>query len=265
MISPDDRVTYHIFGDAKEFLRMHNHLDTVFSLQEECEDRDSLIFHRTPWSEEHEVIQTADRIIICEDDEFEGWNILWMLRAYYIVPGRIDLRSNRKAPGLSYFGTNESIYSPEHILRTGLNAVAIAMNNLFRQEHPDALDWDDLPDYLRQSKIAASEHMFTKVRILLSDENISKLSFQALAKAYRVYQENIKDPALLDLYRQIEHQRWLRFYSYYNWTYGDTYDQGLRQDPRIRPYEQLTPKQQTHGDNAWELIGEIRLSEDEDS
>ncbi len=263
VIAPDYRVTYHIFGDAEEFLHMHNHLDVTFSLQEESEDRDSLIFHKEPWESMPGVIREMDRIIICDDDEFEGWNILWMLRAFYITPGRIDLRSNRKVPGLSYFGTNESIYSPKHILRTALNAVAIAMNDLYREDHPDALDWDELDDYLRQSKIAASEHIFTKVRLLLGDETITKLPRSVLERAYKVYEEDIKDPEKLDRYRQIEHQRWLRFYSYYNWTYGEPYNKELRLDPKARPYEELPPELKSHGDYSWELIGKLSVNEDE--
>ncbi len=259
VLLPDHRVIYHIFGDADEFLAMHDHLDLAFCLQTEGNDRDSLIFHSEPWTKAFVLLQEMNRIIICDDNEFDGWNTLWMLRAYYITPGRIDLRSTRRVPDLSHFGTNESIYSPQNIIRTGLNEVAIAMNDLYRDDHPDALDWDELEDYLRQSKIAASEHVFAKVRILLNNETITELTPEILEKAYKTYKENIKDPEKLDLYRKIEHQRWLRFYCYYNWTYGEVYNRELRKDPRVRPYEELTPEFKAHGDYSWELIGKLHL------
>ncbi len=263
VILPSHKVAYHVFGDAEQFLNIHDHLDTVFAMEEESVERDSIIFHSEPWSKSPGVFREMDRIIICDDNEFEGWDILWMLRAYYVAPGRIDLRSSRVVPDLSHFGTNESIYSPQNILRTALNAVAVAMNDLYCEDHPDALGWDELEDYLKQSKIAASEHLFTKARILLDDETITKLTRPVLQKAYAIYKENSKDPAMLDLYRKIEHQRWLRFYRYYNWSYGETYSRELRQDPRIRPYEELTPELKAHGDYSWELIGKLTLSEDE--
>jgi len=265
VISPDHHVAYHIFGGAGHFLHMHPGLACVFSVQQEADDRDSLIFYEDSWTLHHELLATADRIIICEDDEQQGWDILWHMRRYYLTRGRIDLRNSRSSPGISYFGTNESIYTPEHILRTTLNQVAIAMNNLYRSSHPEgSLDWDQLEDYLRQSKIAASEHVFAKVRILLKNENIIRLSALDLEKAYAVYKKSIQNPAFLDRYRRIEHQRWLRFYAYYNWTYGPVHREDLRQDPRICPYDELTPEFKTYFDYSWELLGELRLKNEAD-
>ncbi|MCD8152735.1 MAG: ion channel [Clostridiales bacterium] len=260
VISPEHHVTYHVFGEVGDFLNIHHGLADVFSLQEESADRDSLIFHAASWTMEHALFEEMDRIIICDDDEQNGWDIFWQMRRYYLIRGRIDLRSNRVIPGVSHFGTNESIYTPEHILRTTLNQVAVAMNNLYRNSHPeDSLDWDQLGDYLRQSKIAASEHIFTKVRILLQDENITKLTAQMLADAYAVYKEMIRDSECLDRFRRIEHQRWLRFYAFYNWSFGETHDEALRQDPRLKSYEELTQRQRAYCDYSWELLGELQL------
>ncbi len=260
VLTPGHAVTYHIFGDASEFLRIHTQLGTAFSINEESADRDVLIFHESSWQQDHALIAQMDRIILCDDDEFAGWEALWTLRGYYRCTGRIDLRSNRKTPGLSYFGTNESIYAPEHVLRKGLNQVAIVMNELYCERHPEgALGWDELDAHLRQSKIAVSEHMFSKVRILLQDENITSLSRDTLERAYRTYRADIEDPALLDRYRRIEHQRWIRFYTYSNWSYGPEYDPELRKDPRVRPYDELTPEQKAYFDDAWEWVGQLRL------
>ncbi|MCD8366096.1 MAG: ion channel [Clostridiales bacterium] len=260
VISPEHHVTYHIFGDVGDFLHMHPGLGRVFSIQEEADDRDSLVFYEDSWTMHHALLAEADRIIICEDDEQQGWDILWHMRRYYLTRGRIDLRNSRSAPGISYFGTTESIYTPEHILRTTLNQVAIAMNNLYRRSHPDnSLDWDELEDYLKQSKIAASEHVYTKVRILLKDERITRLSATDLTRAYSVYRRKILDPDCLELFRNIEHQRWLRFYAFYNWTYGPVHNEERRQDPRICPYEDLSPEFKAYCDYSWELLGELHL------
>ncbi len=260
VLSPDHHVAYHVFGDAKQFLQMHDQLGVAFSLQREAGDRDSLIFHTDDWAADHEVLAAADRIILCDDDEQTGWNIFWHLRRYYPIRGRIDLRSSRPIPDVSHFGVTSDIYTPEHVLRTTLNQVAVAMNNLYRSSHPEtALDWDQLTDNLRQSKIAASEHLFVKVRILLEDETLTDLTPDTLARAYAVYCENIRDPARLEEYRKIEHLRWLRFYVYHNWTYGAARNPALRQDPGICPYEALSPREQAYGDYAWKLMGELRL------
>ncbi|MCD8188799.1 MAG: hypothetical protein LUD78_01005, partial [Clostridiales bacterium] len=163
-------------------------------------------------------------------------------------------------PDVSHFGVTTSIYTPEHDMRTTLNQVAISMNNLYRSSHPQtALDWDQLTDSLRQSKIATSEHLFVKVRILLGDETLSELTAETLAQAYAVYCDNIQDPARLEEYREIEHLRWLRYYLYHNWSHGTVRKPALRQDPRICPYASLAPYEQAYGDYAWKLMGELRL------
>ncbi|MCD8119936.1 MAG: ion channel [Lachnospiraceae bacterium] len=263
VISPEQRVAYHIFGDVGDFLDLHVGLGQVFeinNLHTHFTGQDSLIFHSASWSKEHALLESADRIIICDDDEQAGWDIFWKLRQFYRVRGDITLRSNRAVPGVTHFGTDESIYSPENVLRTTLNQVAIAMNNLYRSGHgAGALDWDELGDYLRQSKIAASEHLFHKVRILLKDESLTDLNAENMTEAFRVYQENIKNTQVLDRYRRIEHLRWLRFYAYYNWSYGPRHDEALRQDPRIRAYDELPEHCKADNDYSWELLGEISV------
>ena len=75
IISIEQHVAYHIFGDAKEFLNVHNCLDNLFSLNKESKTGDSLIFHEEAWEDNHTILEQADRIIICEDDEQKGWSI----------------------------------------------------------------------------------------------------------------------------------------------------------------------------------------------
>ena len=48
--------------------------------------------------QQNEILEQADRIIVCDDDEPNGWNIFWRLDKYYKIRGHIDLHSNRKAP-----------------------------------------------------------------------------------------------------------------------------------------------------------------------
>ncbi len=262
VLSPDQHVAYHIFGDAGKFLQIHTHLDTAFSLQKESETEDSLIFHNDPWYEEPDVLREADRIIICEDDEFEGWDILWTLRKYYITKDHFDLRSTRRVEGVSYFGDNHSVYSPDHILNTSMDMTAVAMNGLYYKKHPDEeqRNWDQLDDYLKQYLIAASDHLLLKVRILLQDESIHELTPENMEKAEKIYETSIQDPARLEWYRRLSHLRWMRFYCYYNWTCGEKSDHLNRRDPMVCPYEKLSPEEQRHGDYYWELLGQLPLN-----
>lgn len=258
IVSIDQHVAYHIFGNPGIFFDLHDQLDEIFSLSEESEERDSLLFHEESWAENRALLERADRIIICEDDEQEGWRIYWALNKYYRTHGRIDLRSSRKAPGVSYFGANEDIYTAQQIIRTDLNKAAVTINEIFRRsvDYP-TLSWDELDDLHRQSKIAAADHILMKTRILLNDERITELTASAVERAYHTYCRNRKSENIREMYRKLDHMRWLRFYIFYNWSYGPARDDAARQHPMLCRYEELTPEQRRERDAAWELMGSI--------
>ncbi len=258
IISIGQHVAYHIFGNAKEFLAIHHYLDSIFSLDKESQSKDSLVFHNETWEENHSVLERADRIIICDDDEQKGWSIFWTLNKYYKLFGRIDLRSSRKAPGVSYFGANEDIYTSQHIIRTDLNKAAITINELFcRSVSYPTLSWNELDDFHRQSKIAAADHLLMKTRILLNDETITELTASVLKKAYDRYCKTKYSETTREMYRKLDHMRWLRFYIFYNWSYGSVRNDAARQHPMLCRYEELSPEQKKERDAAWELMGNI--------
>ena len=260
VISVDQHVAYHIFGDAEEFLAVHPRLGELFSMNEESGERDSLIFHKESWSKNRSILEQADRIIICEDDEQKGWSIFWTLNQYYRILGRMDLRNSRKTPGVSYFGSNEDIYTSQQIIRTDLNRAAITINELFCKSvaYP-TLGWNQLDDLHRQSKIAAADHLLMKIRVLLQDETITELTASALERAYDMYCRTRNLETAREMYRKLDHMRWLRFYIFYNWRYGPVRDDGARQHPMLCSYEELTPEQKKERDAAWELMGNISV------
>lgn len=256
VLSVDQCVQYHIFGDAEEFLSLHYRLGEVFSLNQASDTRDSLFFHSGFWGERREILETADRVIICDDDVQAGWSVYWNLQQYFRIRGRVDLRNNREAPGVSYFGTNEEIYTLRNIMRTDLNRAAIAINDIFRRSvsYP-TLDWNELDDFHRQSKIVAADHLNMKVRVLLGDETITDLSPAAAERAYQKYRETKSTER--ENYRRLDYMRWLRFYTFYNWSYGPAHDEAKRQHPMLCGYEKLTEEQKRERDAAWELLGQI--------
>lgn len=260
VVSVDQHVAYHIFGDPSGFLAMHRSLHKIFSINETSETTDSLLFHDRSWEEHHEILEQADRIIICDDVEQDGWNIYWRLDRYYKTRGHIDLHSNRRAPGVSFFGTNEDIYTPDQIMRTSLDKAAITINEIFRRSvsYP-TLSWEELDDLHRESKIAAADHLLMKIRILLKDEKITGFTADTVEQAYKRYCETKKIPAMQDMYRRLDHMRWLRFYTFYNWSYGPVRDDTARQHPMLCPYGDLTPEQKRERDAAWELLGSISV------
>lgn len=250
-------VSYHVFGDGERFRQIHVNLGYAMGINEDLPGHDSIYFHDESWETAHELIRRADRIIICEDREETGWDYYWQLQRYYDHKGNIYLRSNRMAPGVRYFGTNEQIYTVNQIVRTRLNDAARLMNDLYRRSVDESLDWDELSDQLKQSKIAAADHLIMKIRILLGDRTISSFDRQTFLAAFGKLLEAEKDPARLDELRRIEHARWVRYYAYCNWKYGKVKDEEKRENPMICEYDELTEDQKSYHDRAWELIEEI--------
>lgn len=253
----DFDVSYHVFGDSRRFNQLHVNLGAVMGINERWEGHDSIYFHDEEWESARDIIKKADRIIICEDMVETGWDTFWQITRFYENKGRIHLRSNRAAPGITYFGTNEQIFTVNQIVRERLNEAAVLMNDLYRRSVPVSLDWDDLSDRLKQSKIAAADHLLMKVRYLLGDRTISSVDRNTFSLAYEAFCSAKEVPAQLDAMRRIEHVRWARFYAYYNWRYGKVKDITKHENPMICDYDDLSDEYKAHHDHAWELIGEI--------
>ena len=269
VIREDQTVTYHIFGEAGNFLQMHDHLQQMFDIYQQTEGsekaaaaskpgRDALVFHADSWEASGSLLRQADRIIICMDKEDVGWEIYWNLRKFYRIRAQIDVRSSRPAPGISVFGTIREIYTPRQILRQQLNASAIAMNEIYRKSTPGpTLSWDELSEFMRQSKIAAADHLLVKARILLGNEDICEVSAAVLHNAAAAYRHDLRFPGRIEAYRRLEHLRWCRFYAFHNWENGRETDRTDHIHPMLVAYEELTEKEAAHHDHAWELLEEL--------
>ncbi len=251
-------VTYHVFGESRLFQNVHRNLKDVFSVNREGETGDSLIFHKDSWTEQHELLQRADRVIVCDDSLDRGWHIFWQLKRYYVITGKLHLRTNRRADGVDYFGTDEQIYTAGEILKTSLNEAAIAVNELYRKTAKGrTLEWKRLDDFLKESKIAQADHALIKMRLLLEDNSISEIDPEQCAKAYWIYLYRRRHPLMLEEYRKLEHMRWMRFYAYNNWQYGEKRDPLHKLHPMYLPYEQLTEDQKKEKDNSWHLLDSL--------
>ena len=269
IIASDQQITYHIFGKYQTFLQKHDHLSQNFIIVQgsvtgaapgfyRSPDKDILIFHDDPWENAHQLLSEADRIIITPDEEGRARGVYWDLQRYYHIKGRIDVRSTMQSLDISTFGSYPEIYNPQQIMKYNLDLSAVALNRLYMKSNPDrAVAWEDLDDFLRQSKIAAADHLIMKVRIVLQNDQIVHASGLNLQAAAIRYLKDSEDPAKLEEYRRVEHSRWYRFYSFHNWSYGPQNDPVQRTLPMLRPYEELSPEEAARHDHAWKLLKEL--------
>lgn len=254
--APQRTVAYHVFGDWGNYCRNHHRLAETLCLDGDDPDRDCLFFHRTAWNDDGGLLAAADRIILCMDDRDKNMEILGQIHRYFPVKGGIHLLCGSEIPGLTVFGTQDAVYTAELVLQEQLNRAARTMHRIYCESSGgNAPTWEQLSEFHRQSNIAAANHLLTKIRILLEDDTICSVTPDHCRAAYMRYCSY--SPEQKEVCRWIEHQRWMRFHSMYNWRYGSVRDNAARMHPLLRPYEVLDLSDQEKDDYAWMLLDEL--------
>ena len=95
-----------------------------------------------------------------------------------------------------------------------------------------------------------------KLRLLLPEaEAFDAAACQAAAARWHALADRIP-------YRRNEHERWLRFHYLYNWRYGERKDAARRTHPCLRPFGELSAREQAKDDAAWEQLANLFPEED---
>jgi hypothetical protein len=142
------------------------------------------------------------------------------------------------------------------LMHSGIgNRLAVNINELYRKKAgDDAPVWEKLSEFHRQANIAAADHLLTKVRLLLPEDDIKTLTKDICRKAYGIFEKS--DPGRREIYRKLEHDRWMRFYLMYNWKYDPVRDNAKRRHHLLVPYEELEEDERIKDDSAWQILNE---------
>ena len=257
VIAPDQHLTYHVIGDFSVFKRNHPYLDQAFTRI------DQLIFHEGSWNEDLDILKDADRIIFCHDDPARSMEELTQLKRYCPSKAVIYVRGAAQLDGFTAFGSPQTLYRPEYVLRSDLYRMAIRLHRIYQDSVDNAPGWESLSGFLRRSNLTSADHLLMKVRILLDDTKGADAAGAMLpsqdilnraAKAYRML-----DDKGLEICRRIEHERWMRFHLMNNWQYAPVRDNEKRLHPLLRPYDELSLTDQLKDNYAWELIETLAL------
>ncbi|MCR4712001.1 MAG: hypothetical protein K5707_06825, partial [Clostridia bacterium] len=214
---------------------------------------DRLVFHSGSRGEVFGILQDADRIILCFDRDEENLEAYEELRTWYPLSAAVHVRLEAPQEGVVTFGERERIFTEEYVLKAQLDRQAMHMHEIYSEGAADPVTWRDLSPFLRQSNLAAADHLLVKARLLLDDEPLMELTEADCRRAYERYR---KIPtAYVDVLREAEHRRWVRFHQMYNWTYAPVRDNGKRQHPLMVLYTDLPEEERVKDDYAWEMLG----------
>ncbi|MDO4492820.1 MAG: ion channel [Clostridia bacterium] len=231
-MTPFAVVSYRMFGDWAEYRAMHPGLAQCFALGETSETQDSLLF---PGRVSVEALKDADRILLCGDDRRA--NAALAVKLARLLPGEDRLHvltDDPTVPGVR-FGSDAELFTEALVLKHAQDRTARAMHESYRATAQDAPAWEELSPFLKASNRAVADHLQLKAR-LLKERNTG----------FRNADESLREQC-----RENEHDRWMRFHSLYNYTYGEQKDRVRRTHPCMVPYARLGAEEQRKDDAAW--------------
>ena len=249
------RIEYHVFNDTAHFATLHPEL--VKALSSGRPDEDVLVFHTENWTEARDLIQRADRILLCYDRDEDNLKACDTLRSWFVSTAALHVRLAECMNEFCCFGSREQIMRPEFIMKDDLNRCAMLMNDIYNEGSALPRRWEELSPFLRQSNIAAADHLIVKARYLLGNDTLTDLSKDTCAQAIACWDTLPAEKR--DELLKMEHRRWVRFHQFYNWSYSPVREDGQRRHPMLLPYEELSAEEKAKDAYAWEMLG--RLSE----
>ena len=256
----DQHICYHVFGDGREYCRNRKLLSQIVSINRESDAMDSVIFHEEPWNSDEELICSADRIVMCADEEKENIEVLHTIQKFFAVRGELFIYNSNVRGIATSFGQARDMLTPAYVLHNRLTDMAICRHEMIRLFlNADIPMWENLNSLMKDMNYIATDHISIKVRIALGEEapneSFDELNPKLLRKAYAVYES--ASPEQKERMRRIEHTRNTRYYKLHNFRPGSQIDDERRINPLVKPYEELNDLEKQTLDLSWVLLSEL--------
>ena len=201
--------------------------------------RDSLIVSDQPWNADPALLGSASRIVLCSDSEAETIETLTELKKFFPVTCPLHARLSLPFDDVRRFGSVEELFSPELVLRAGLNDTAIRLNEIYRSSvQGNAPAWEGLSSFTRRSNIASAEYH---------------------RMCSMLFPDRLAEPD--DELAELEHIRWCRFHYLYHWRTGagadGKKDPAARLHPCLVPYDRLSRQDQQKDMDSIRILNQV--------
>lgn len=254
LYSPSQKIEYHVFGEDEGFMNIHHELSSV---------TDPITFHLEPWYHQLSLLQEADRIIVCsqeeqtellkdlifaiEDTVFDVFMSESSTLDFLEDQDRIRLFMwKREAQKLCNLLDETLLERAKRInLRYAHIYSGVPENDEMKEK-----EWKSLDSFTRYSNISSADYHEVQLQMLQSMgippvlEQISEKQLEILA--------------------ELEHIRWCRYHYLNNWAYGIPAD-GKNKDKHKKihtdliPYDQLSEEDKEKDRENIRILLSIKL------
>ncbi len=253
---PFFRTDLQAVGDWADYLRLHPDLLATLGTM----SGDSLTFTDGPWNRDPALFAWADRLILCADDPLENARIAADLRDAFPVSGALHAYTAVPSPCEVRFGGPQTLFTVDLVMRRTQDRLARALHaDYCTRTGQKAAAWDALDPFAQASNRAAADHLITKLRLLLPEEDVRSANREVCRRAWARYQA-LTAPQREQCLRN-EHERWCRFHALHNWHAGPERDSRRRTHPCMVPFDALSAADQEKDAGAWEQIGHLAQEE----
>lgn len=210
IFSPDQKIEYHIFGEDEGFTAMHHELGAV---------TDSVHFYNSPWYEHMELVNEADKVIVCEQENQTELlkDLIFSVEdktfdVFMAENSTLDFLEEQSR--IRCFLWKKEAQKLTNILDESLLERAKRINLRYAHIYggvPETnemkeKEWKALDSFTRYSNISSADYHEIQLQILKTEGIEPRL-------------ECIPDE-MLEKLSELEHIRWARYHYLNNWKYG---------------------------------------------
>ena len=232
LYDPEQMIEYHVFGEDRNFSEIYHESANGIS--------DKVFFHEEGWLNNLELLNSANRIVLCEQDNQDAI-VQEFIYAVPIKKIHVFLSENSIFDQVNIdervitFKWKDIAYGKESVLTDRLYLTAKKINYQYALQYGDSkgedpikemdAEWDSISAFSKYSNLSAADFL-ENVHLLINHWGYKTNSAISAEK--------------IGVLTELEHMRWCRFHYLNNWKYGIP-ENGKNKDAQKRIHKCLVP------------------------